>query len=148
MITKEQALELADKWLLAFEKEVVLRDNMTIWKSDEGWSIRAITTPIILGMQTEILQFSIDAETGEVGVCITFPVLNVPVVTREIEKRQDLDKQQKEQMKEKVKEVAEEAEKDPVDKNKLSSLKKWFEDNASFLKDVISIIAEILRSAR
>ena len=148
MITKEQALELADKWLLAFEREVVLRDNMTIWKSDEGWSIRAKTTPIILGMRPEILLFSIDAETGEVGVCVTFPVLNVPAVTREIEERQDLNEQQKEQMKEKVNEVDKEAQNEPIDKKKLGSLKKWFEYNASFLKDVISIIAEIIRSAR
>jgi len=144
MITKEQALELADKWLLKFEGKVVLRDNMTIWKSDEGWSIRAKTTPVILGMRTEIMRFSIDVETGEVGVCVTVPVLNVPVVLREIDERKDLDKSKKEQVKEKVKEVDNEAEKEPIDKKKMSSLKKWFEDNASFLKDVISIIATIL----
>lgn len=147
MITKEQALELADKWLLSVENKVVLRDNMIIWKSGNEWNISAKTTPIILGRQTEILKFSIDAETGEVGACITFPILNVQAVTREIEERQDLNEQQKEQMKEKVKEVNKEAQNEPVDKKKMSKLKKWFEDNASFLKDVISIIAEILRSA-
>lgn len=143
-ITKEQALELADKWLLKFEGKAVLRDNMTIWKSNEGWSIRAKTTPIILGMQTEIMRFSIDEETGEVGVCTTIPVLNVPVILREIDERKDLDKPKKEQVKEKVKEVNKQAEKEPIDKKKMSSLKKWFENNAPYLKSIIDLINTIL----
>ena len=83
MITKEQALELADKWLLKLESKVVLRDNMTVWKSDEGWIIRAKTTPIILGMQIEIMRFSINEKTGEVGVCVTVPIINVPATLKE-----------------------------------------------------------------
>jgi hypothetical protein len=143
-ITKEQALELADKWLLCFEGKVVLRDNMNIIKSAEGWRITAKTTPIILGMETEIMNFSINAETGEIGVCLTIAVLNIPVILKEIDERKDLDEPKKEQVKEKVREVDEEVKKEPIDKKKMSSLKKWFEDNASFLKDVISIIAKIL----
>ena len=143
-ITKEQALELADKWLLRFERKVVLRDNMTIWKSNGGWSIRAKTTPIILGMQTEIMRFSIDEETGEVGACITIPVPNVPVILKEIDERKDLDKPKKEQVKEKVKEVNKQAEKEPIDKKKMSSLKKWFENNAPYLKSIIDLINTIL----
>jgi len=72
-INKEQALELADKWLLGIEGKVVLRDNITISRNHEGWRIVAKTTPLIVGMQTEILQFSIDADTGEIGACITVP---------------------------------------------------------------------------
>jgi len=143
-ITKEQALELADKWLLKFEGKVVLRDNMNINKSAEGWRITARTIPIILGMETEIMNFSINAETGEIGVCLTIAVPNIPVILKEIDERKDLDEPKKEQVKEKVREVNEEAKKEPIDKKKMSNLKKWFEDNASFLKDVISIIAKIL----
>jgi hypothetical protein len=134
-ITKEQALELADKYLL-YTGNIVLRNNITVSGSAEGWSIVAETTPVILGMQTEIITFSIDVNTGEVGVSVT-------MVLREIDERNGIDKPKKEEMKAKVTEVAE-LKKEPIDKKKINGLKKWFEDNASWLKDVISILSTII----
>lgn len=138
-ITKEQALELADKWLLAIEEKVVLKDNITISRNHEGWSIVAKTTPIIAGRQTEIMQFSIDVDTGEVGACIT-----VPCILREINEKEGLDKQKKEQLEAKVREVEKEIKKEPIDKKKMDDLRTWFKNNASWLTDIISIISTIL----
>lgn len=142
-ITQEQALELADKWLLGFEGKVVLRDNMNISKSAEGWRIVAKTTPIITGMETEIMTFSINAETGEVGVSMTITV-SIPDVLKEINERKNLDETKKEQLIAKVREFDTEITKKPVDRNKVGDLKTWFENNASWLKEVISIISTIL----
>lgn len=135
-ITQEQALELADKYLLWSEK-FALRDNISVSRSARGWQIVAKTTPVILGMQTETTTFRIDAETGEVGVSITG-------VQKEIDERKDLDEPKKEQIKEKVREVDEEAEKDPLDRNKMNDLRKWFENNAPYLKSIIDLITAIL----
>jgi hypothetical protein len=66
IITQEQALELADKYLLNTGR-VALRDNISVSKSVEGWRIFAKTTPIILGMDTEMTSFSIDGNTAEDG---------------------------------------------------------------------------------
>lgn len=70
-INQEQALELADKYLLHIQGKIVLRENITISKSHEGWRIVAKTTPMIIGMPKEIIQFTIDVDSGEVGVTIT-----------------------------------------------------------------------------
>jgi len=141
-ITEEQALELADKYLL-YTGKIALRDNISVSRGARGWQIVAKTTPIILGMQTEITTFPIDAETGEVGVSITTTV-SITDVLKEIDERKDLDEPKKEQIKEKVREVDEEVEKEPVDRNKMNDLKKWFENNAPFLKSIIDLITTIL----
>lgn len=142
-ITKEQAIELADKYL-QYTGKVALRDNIVvISKNSRGWMITAKTTPIILGMDTEVSTFSVDAETGEIGASITAPV-SINYVLKQIDERKDLDETKKEQVKEKVREVEEEATKKPTDKKKISSLKKWFEDNAPYLKSVIDLITAIL----
>jgi len=137
-ITQEQALELADKYLL-YSGKIALRDNISVSRGARGWQIVAKTTPVILGMKTEITTFPIDAETGEVGVSITTTV-SITDVLKEIDERKDLDEPKKEQIKEKVKEV----EKEPLDKNKMNDLKKWFENNAPFLKSIIDLITTIL----
>ena len=103
----------------------------------------AKTTPVILGMPTEITTFPIDMETGEVGVSITTTV-SITDVLKEIDERKDLDEPKKEQIKEKVKEVDEEVEKEPLDRNKMNDLKKWFENNAPYLKSIIDLITTIL----
>jgi hypothetical protein len=69
-ITKGQALELADKYLL-FTNRIVLRDNISISKSPEGWKITADTTPMVPGMLKETIQFIIDKKTGKIKVTIT-----------------------------------------------------------------------------
>jgi len=141
-ITQEQALELADKYLLYSEK-IALRDNISVSRGARGWRIVAKTTPVILGMPTEITTFPIDMETGEVGVSLT--TVSIPDVLKEIDERKDLDEPKKEQIKEKVKEVDEEVEKEPLDRNKMNDLKKWFENNAPYLKSIIDLITEILK---
>ena len=88
-------------------------------------------------MQTEITKFTINAETGEVGVSIT-------AVLKEIDERKDLEELKKEQIKEKVREYNEEVEKKPLDRNKMNDLKKWFENNAPYLKSIIDLITIIL----
>lgn len=135
-ITQEQALELADKYLLYTEK-FALKDNISVSRVARGWQIVAKTTPVILGMQTEITKFTINAETGEVGVSIT-------AVLKEIDERKDLEELKKEQIKEKVREYNEEVEKKPLDRNKMNDLKKWFENNAPYLKSIIDLITIIL----
>ncbi len=145
-ITKRQALELADKWLLEFGGRIVLRDNIrAVSKSAEGWYILAVTTPMTLGMKTEIFRFSINAETGEVGASLSYQVPNSQTVLKEIDEKDDLDQAKKEQIREKIREVEKETKKEPIDKKRIGDIKKWFEDNAPWLKDVISIIAEILK---
>jgi uncharacterized protein HemY len=94
---------------------------------------------MITGMQTEIMQFSIDADTGEVGACIT-----VQDILRKINEKEGLDKQKKEQLEAKVREVEKEIKKKPIDKKKIDGLKTWFKNNASWLTDIISIISTIL----
>jgi hypothetical protein len=146
IITQEQALELADKYLLHTGR-VALRDNISVSKSVEGWRIVAKTIPIILGMNTEMTAFSIDGNTGEVGASIT-TVVSLTDILKEINERKDVDEKRKEQLKTKVKEFEEEAMKKPVDKNKIENSKKWFEKNAPYLKSLIDLITEILRHAR
>ena len=141
-ITQEQALELADKYLL-YTGKIALRDNISVSKGARGWQIVAKTTPVILGMPTEITTFPIDMETGEVGVSITTTV-SITDVLKEIDERKDLDEPKKEQIKEKVKEVDKEVEKEPLDRNKMNDLKKWFENNAPYLKSIIDLITTIL----
>ena len=101
VITQEQAIELADKYLLHTGR-VALRDNISVIKSDKEWRIVAKTTPIILGMDTEMTAFSIDAKTGEVGASITI-VVSLTDVLREINEKTDVDKIKKEQLKTKLK---------------------------------------------
>lgn len=137
-IIREQALELADKYLLHTGK-IALRDNIFVSRGAKGWQIVAKTTPVILGMQTEMTTFPIDAETGEVGVSIT--TVSITNVLKEIDERKDLNEPRKEQVKEKVREV----EKEPLDRNKMNDLRKWFENNAPYLKSIIDLITEILR---
>jgi len=141
-ITQKQALELADKYLL-YSGKIALRDNISVSRGARGWQIVAKTTPVILGMQTEITTFPIDVETGEVGVSITTTVL-ITDVLKEIDERKDLDEPKKEQIKEKVREVDEEVEKEPLDRNKMNDLRKWFENNAPYLKSIIDLITTIL----
>ena len=141
MITKEQALELADKYLLHTGK-VALRDNISVGKSSEGWRIVAKTTPIISGLYTEMTAFSIDAKTGEVGASITMVVFDD--IIKEINERKDINETKKEQLKTKVEEVKDA---NPADKKKISALKKWFENNAPYLKSMIDLINTILKLA-
>lgn len=137
-ITQEQALELADKYLLSTGK-IALKDNISVSRGARGWQIVAKTTPAILGMQTEITAFPIDEETGEVGASITTTV-SITDVLKEIDERKDIDEPKKEQIKEKVREV----EQEPLDRNKMNDLKKWFENNAPYLKSIIDLITTIL----
>lgn len=141
-ITQEQALELADKYLLYMGK-FTLKDNISVSRVTRGWQIVAKTTPVILGMQIEITTFSINAETGEVGVSITSPV-SITDVLKKIDERKDLNEPKMEQIKEKVREFNEEVEKKPLDRNKMKDLKKWFENNAPYLKSIIDLITTIL----
>ena len=141
-ITQEQALELAEKYLL-YTGKISLRDNISVSRGARGWQIVAKTTPVILGMETEITTFPIDMKTGEVGASITTTV-SITDVLKEIDERKDLDEPKKEQIKEKVREVDEEVEKEPVDRNKMNDLKKWFENNAPYLKSIIDLITTIL----
>lgn len=141
-ITKEQAHELADKYLM-YTGKYALRDNIFVSRNVRGWQILAKTTPMILGMPTEITSFTIDVETGEVGVAITGTV-SITAVLKEINQRKDIDETKKEQLKNKVEEV-EDATKKSVDRNKVKNLKKWFEKNASYLKSIIDVINTLLK---
>ncbi|MCW4023342.1 MAG: hypothetical protein NWF02_09310 [Candidatus Bathyarchaeota archaeon] len=80
-ITKEQALELAEKYLL-YTAKIALRDNISVSENVTEWQIHAKTTPIITGMRTEIMKFSIDKKTGEVGAVIT-NIFSTPDVPKE-----------------------------------------------------------------
>jgi hypothetical protein len=145
-ITQEQALELADKYLLYTER-IALRDNISVSRSAKEWRIVAKTTPIILGMETEITTFPIDMETGEVGVSITTKTVSITNVLREIDEKKDLDEPKKEQLKAKVEEFEKDSTKKPVDKKKMDSLRKYFEDYAqifSFAKSIIDFITTVL----
>ena len=140
-ITKEQALEIADKYIFHTGK-FALRDNISVRKSARGWVILAKTTPVILGMPTEKMTFTIDMETGEVGVSIT-------AVLKEINDRQNLDELKKEQLKAKVEEFEKELTKRPVDKDKMNDFKKWFEKFVNYvplLKSIIDLINTIVSS--
>jgi len=141
-ITQEQALELADKYLL-YEEKIALRDNISVSRSAEGWRIVAKTTPIITGMETEITTFSIDVETGEVGASITATV-SITDILRKINERGDLDNPTKEQLKAKVGEVGNELTKKPIDKKKIDSLITWIKNNAPYLKSIIDLITTVL----
>jgi len=141
VITQEHALELADKYLL-YTGKIALRDNISVSRSVRGWQIMAKTTPIILGMQTEITTFPIDMETGEVGASITMTV-SITDVLKEINERKDIDETKKELLKTKVGEF-EDTTKKPVDRNKMNDLKKWFENNAPYLKSIVDLINTIL----
>jgi hypothetical protein len=141
LITREQALELADKYLL-YTGRIALKDDISVSRSVRGWQIIAKTTPIILGMETEITSFPIDMKTGEVGASITQTV-SITEVLKEISERKDIDEQKREQLRTKVGEF-EDASKKPVDKNKMNDLKKWFENNAPYLKSIIDLITAIL----
>ena len=141
-ITKEQALELADKYFI-YTGKFILKDNISVRKSDRGWQIVAKTTPAILGMQTEITTFTIDSETGEVGVSITS--ISITNILREINERKDLHITKKEELKTKIGEFEKYSTKEPVDKNKMTELKKWFENNAPYLKSIIDLINSILK---
>ena len=145
-ITQEQALELADKYLL-YSTKFALKDNISVSRVARGWRIVAKTTPVIFGMQIEITTFTIDAETGEVGASITIPV-KITDVLKEIDERKDLDELKKEQIKEKVREFEEEVMENPPDGNMLNDFKKWFENNASFLESIINLITTILQTIR
>jgi hypothetical protein len=145
LITREQALELADKYLLSTGR-IALKDDISVSRSVRGWQIVAKTTPIILGTETEITSFPIDMKTGEVGVSITqiVPItVSITKVLKEISERKDIDEQKREQLRTKVGEL-EDASKKPVDKNKMNDLKKWFENNAPYLKSIIDLITAIL----
>ena len=144
LITREQALELADKYLLHTGR-IALKDDISVSKSVRGWQIVAKTTPIISGDETEITSFSIDMKTGEVGVSITqiVPIVSITEVLKEIRERKGIDEQKREQLRTKVGEF-EDASKKPVDKNKMNDLKKWFENNAPYLKSIIDLITAIL----
>ena len=146
-ITKEQALEIADKYLF-YTGKIVLRDNISVRKSARGWEILPKTTPIILGMPTEITTFPIDTETGEVGVSIT-QTASITDVLKEINDRQNLDEPKKEQLKAKVEEFKKESTKRPVDKDKMNDLKKGFEKFVNYvplLKSIIDLINTIVSS--
>jgi len=144
LITQEQARELADKYLL-YTGKIALRDNISVSRSVREWQILAKTTPIISGMETVITSFPIDMETGEVGAGIdrTVPTVSITSVLKEINERKDIDEQKREQVRTKVGEL-EDASKKAVDKNKMNNLKKWFENNAPYLKSIIDLINTIL----
>src|SRR5665647_3009893 len=78
IITKEQAIEIADKYLVYNEK-YALKDNISVTDGVKGWEIVAITTPIISGMKTEIEKFDIDRETGEVGASISTIIIDYEI---------------------------------------------------------------------
>ena len=139
LITREQALELADKYLL-YTGRIALKDDISVSRSVRGWQIVAKTTPIISGWETEITSFPIDMKTGEVGVSIT---VSITEVLKEINERKDIDEQKREQLRTKVGEL-EDASKKPDVKNKMNDLKKWFENNAPYLKSIIDLITAIL----
>jgi hypothetical protein len=141
LITQEQARELADKYLLHTGR-IALRDNIFVDRGVKGWQVVAITTPIILGMDTEVTSFSIDKETGEVGASITMTA-SITEALQIINKRKDLDETKKEQVIAKVKEFKE-ASKKPIEKKKMNDLKKWFENNAPYLKSIIDFLTAIL----
>lgn len=70
-ITQEQALELAEKYILQALRRIVLKENISVSRSHEGWAIVAKTTPMAVEMPTERIEFTIDAETGiRVGSCV------------------------------------------------------------------------------
>jgi hypothetical protein len=73
-INKEQALELADKYLLHFQGHMVLRDNITISRKNNKWVINAETIPLTIGEPIEGISFDIDVDSGEFGATITFRV--------------------------------------------------------------------------
>ena len=141
LITQEQARELADKYLL-YTGKIALRDNISVSKGVKGWQIVAKTTPIISGMETVITSFPIDMVTGEVGAAIDVTV-SITDVLREINERKDIDEQKREQVRTKVGEFVDTSKK-PVDKNKMNDLKKWFENNAPYLKSIIDLITAII----
>jgi len=146
-ITKEQALEIADKYIFQTGR-FALRDNISVRKSAREWVILAKTTPVILGMPTEITTFPIDMETGEVGVSIT-QIASITDVLKEINDRQNLDESKKEQLKAKVEEFEKELTKRPVDKDKMNDFKKWFEKFVNYvplLKSIIDLINTIVSS--
>jgi hypothetical protein len=141
LITQEQARELADKYLL-HNGIIALRDNIFVSKGVKEWQIVAITTPIILGMETVITSFPIDMISGEVGAAIDMAV-SIDKALKIINQRKDIDEQKKEQVRTKVGEFQDSVKK-PADKNKMNNLKKWFETNAPYLKSIIDLITAIL----
>ena len=143
VITQEQAIELADKYLL-FSNKIALRDNISVRKVIRGWEIMAITIPIIEGKETELMTFSIDMVTGEVGAGITNTIFSITNVLKEINERKDIDETKKEQLKTKVEEIKDSAKK-PVNRNKMNVLKKWFEKNPPYLKSIIDLINTLLK---
>ena len=141
-ITREQAIELADKYFLQMGS-YVLKDNISVSKSDRGWEIVGISTPAILGMQTEVSKFDINMETGEIGAVIT-TTITITDALRQIKERNDLSIAERDELKTKIEEFEKESKK-PIDKNKMTDLKKWFETNAPYLKSVIDMISSILK---
>jgi hypothetical protein len=143
VITQEQALEIADKYLVYCGK-FALKNNISVRLSCRGWEIIAITTPIILGMKTEIENFHIDMKTGEVGASITHVILEdvIDDALKKIRERKDIDETKKEQLNTKVEELKDSANR--TDKNKMDDLKKWFEKNGPYLKSIIDLINTLL----
>lgn len=66
-ISQSQAVELAEKYLLIKDK-VVLSDHLTVTPSPDGWHVTATTTPVMLGKSTELIQFTINGESGEISM--------------------------------------------------------------------------------
>ena len=69
-ISQTQAFEIAEKYLLIKDK-VVLRDHITVTQSPDSWHITAKTTPTLMRKSKEIIQFTIDGETGEISMPIS-----------------------------------------------------------------------------
>lgn len=143
-ITKEQALEIAQYYILYVDEKFALKNNISVSESKEGWAIRAITTPVMLGQQTETMDFTIDANTGEVGVCISAIRDTVQDSLKKIREKEGLDKQKREELETKVKEFEKETKKKSINKKKMVGLRTWFKNNASWLKDIIELISTIL----
>jgi hypothetical protein len=144
IITKEQAIEIADKYLFLYCGKTALKDNISATKGAKGWAILAITTPIISGQETYIENFEIDMETGEVGVVISSIALDnrINEVLKLIRDRKDIDEAKKAEISTKVEEVKNSVKR--KDKEKIIELKKWFEKNTPFFKSILDLINTIL----
>lgn len=71
-ISQRQAFEIAEKYLLIKDR-VVLNDHITVTPHSDGWQVTARTTPAILGKSTELIQFTIDGDSGAISMSTSRP---------------------------------------------------------------------------
>ncbi len=59
IVNKDQALELAEKFLMVQLNRVVQRENIKVTNCGIDWDVTVETTPMISGQPKEIIEFQI-----------------------------------------------------------------------------------------